>query len=91
MITPSFPLATARRALPNLDLDFTAASLDARVTVTRANNTATVINSSGVIAVVNANLPRFDHDSVALTCKGLLIEASRTNALLNSLVDGTTV
>jgi hypothetical protein len=65
-------------------LDFTTASLDSRVTVTRALDTATAINSSGFIAVVNANLPRFDYDSVTLACKGLLIEEARTNLTLNS-------
>lgn len=89
MITPSFALTATERVLPKLALDFTTASLDARVTITRANNTATAINSSGVIAVVNANLPRFDYDPSTLVCKGLLIEESRTNALVNSLVDGT--
>lgn len=74
---------------PDISLDFTTAALDPRVSVTRANNTATAINSSGVIAIVNANLPRFDYDPVTLACKGLLIEESRTNALLNSLIDGT--
>jgi hypothetical protein len=89
MITPAYSPTATERVLPRLALDFTTASLDARVTVTRANNTATAINASGVIALVNANLPRFDYDPVSLTCKGLLIEESRTNALLNSLVNGT--
>lgn len=79
MITPAYAPTATERVLPRLALDFTTASLDARVTVTRALNTATAINSSGVIAAVNANLPRFDYDPVALTCKGLLIEEARTN------------
>jgi hypothetical protein len=65
-------------------LDFTTASLDPRVTVTRALNTATVINSSGLIATVNADLPRFDYDPSTLACKGLLIEESRINRILYS-------
>jgi hypothetical protein len=66
-------------------LDFTTASLDARVTVTRALNTATAVNSSGYIAAVNANLPRFDYNPTApITCKGLLIEESRANLFLQS-------
>ncbi len=65
-------------------LDFTTASLDSRVTVTRALNTATAINSSGFVAVVNANLPRFDYNPVTLACKGLLIEEARTNILTYS-------
>jgi hypothetical protein len=65
-------------------LDFTTGVLDSRVTVTRALNTATAINSSGFIAIVNANLPRFDYDPVTLAPKGLLIEESRTNILTYS-------
>lgn len=89
MITPSFALTATERVLPNLALDFTTASLDSRVTFTRTGNTATVINSSGYIAPINANLPRFDYSPVTLACNGLLIEEARTNVLANSLIDGT--
>jgi hypothetical protein len=65
-------------------LDFTTGVLDPRVTVTRALNTATRINSSGFIETVNADLPRFDYDSVTLSPKGLLIEETRINILPNS-------
>jgi hypothetical protein len=89
MITPSFALTATERVLPRMALDFTTASLDSRVTFTRTGNTATVTNSSGVIVGINADLPRFDFDPTTLVCKGLLIEEARTNALLNSLIDGT--
>jgi hypothetical protein len=89
MITPSFALTATERVLPRLALDFTTATLDSRVTLTRTGNTATVTNSSGVIAAINANLPRFDFNPTTLVCNGLLIEDSRTNLLLNSLLDGT--
>ena len=89
MITPSFGLTATERVLPRLALDLTTASLDARVTFTRTGDTATVVNSSGVIVGINANLPRFDYDPTTLVCKGLLIEEERTNLLLNSLIDGT--
>lgn len=79
MITPAFALTATERVLPKLALDFTTASLDARVTITRAGNTATRVNSSGVIETVNANLPRFDYDPIAKTCKGLLVEEARVN------------
>lgn len=79
MITPSFSITATERVLPSMALNFTTASLDSRVTFTRSGNTATVINSSGLIAPINANLPRFDFDPIALTCKGLLIEEARTN------------
>jgi hypothetical protein len=91
MITPGFSLTATERVLPRLALDFTTATLDPRVTFTRAANTATVTNSSGLVATVNANLPRFDYDPITLACKGLLIEEARTNICLNSqnLVGGS--
>lgn len=84
MITPTFSLTATERVLPRLALDFTTASLDSRVTFTRTGNTATNTNSSGFVVPINADLPRFDFDAVALTCKGLLIEESRTNLCLYS-------
>lgn len=84
MITPSFNLTATERVLPRLALDFTTASLDSRVTFTRTGNTATVVNSSGLVAPINANLPRFDFDPITLACKGLLIEEARTNLILQS-------
>jgi hypothetical protein len=65
-------------------LDFTTGVLDSRVTITRALNTATCVNSSGLIEIVNANLPRFDYDPVTLAPKGLLIEEQRANLVLYS-------
>lgn len=84
MITPSFSLTATERVLPKLALDFTTASLDPRITFTRAGDTATVVNSTGLIEGVLANTPRFDYDPITLVCKGLLIEEARTNLLLNS-------
>ena len=91
MITPAFPLTAPGRVLPKLALDFTTAALDPRVTFTRAANTATVINSSGVIVAANADVPRFDYNPTTLVCRGLLIESARSNELLNSLIDGTSL
>ena len=79
MITPAYAPTATERVLPRLALDFTTGVLDPRVTVTRALDTATRVNSSGLIASVNANLPRFDYDPVTLAPKGLLIEEARTN------------
>lgn len=90
MITPSFGLTATERVLPRMALDFTTASLDSRVTFTRTGNTATVVNSSGYIAPINADLPRFDFNPVTLACKGLLIEESRTNTLTDSETFSTT-
>jgi hypothetical protein len=75
MINPIFAGSTP----PLVALDFLAGSLDNRVAVSRALNTATRINKSGYIEVVNANLPRFDYDPGTLSPRGLLIEESRTN------------
>lgn len=88
MITPAYALTATERVLPRLALDFTTASLDARVTVTRALNTATRTNASGNIEIVNANLPRFDFNPSTLVCNGLLVEEARTNLLQNSLING---
>jgi len=66
---------------PTLALSFTTGVLDPRITLTRSSNTATAINANGDIAVVNANLPRFDYDPITLACKGLLVEETRTNVL----------
>lgn len=52
-------------------------------TVARASNTATVINSSGLIATVNANLARYDYN-LAGVLQGLLVEPAATNVLLNT-------
>lgn len=84
MIQPSYSLTATERVLPRLALDFTTASLDPRVTVTRSLDTATRVNSSGYIEMVNANLPRFDYDPVSQISKGLLIEESRANLLTYS-------
>ena len=71
----------------SLDLQFAAdKTLTARKgptpVFTRAS-TATFVGSNGLIQSAN-NEPRFDHDPVTLACKGLLIEESRTNFVLNS-------
>lgn len=89
MITPGYASTATERVLPRLFLDFTTAVTDARVVTTRANNTATRTNPSGTIELVNANLARYDFDPVTLVCKGQLIEESRINLLLNSLINGT--
>jgi hypothetical protein len=84
MITPSFSLTATERVLPKLALDFTTASLDPRVTFTRAGNTATYFNSLGVLTNALADQPRFDFNPVSLVCKGLLIEETRTNKIVYS-------
>lgn len=84
MITPAYAPTATERVLPRLALDFTTGVLDPRVTVARALNTATRVNSSGLVEIVNADLPRFDYDPVTQAPNGLLIEEARTNNLLYS-------
>lgn len=81
MITPGYSITATERIIPRLALDFTTGALDSRVTVTRALNTATCVNSSGYVEIVNANLPRFDHNPATLARRGLLIELTRSNLL----------
>jgi len=90
MITPAYSPTATERVLPRMALDFTTGVLDSRVTVTRALNTATRVNSSGYIEIVNSNLPRFDYDPITLAPKGLLIEEARTNSVLQSETFSTT-
>jgi hypothetical protein len=45
---------------------------------------ATVVNFQGLIEVVPANTPRFDHNLVTLAPKGLLLEEARTNLLTST-------
>jgi hypothetical protein len=86
MITPSYPLTAAQQVAPKLNLDFTSAVLDPRITLTRAAATATRFNSDGEIEVMSADTARFDHDPITKVCKGLLIEEARTNLYTNSFI-----
>ena len=53
------------------------------ISVSRAS-AANYFNSAGVLTSAAVDEPRFDHDPVTLASKGLLVEVSRTNLLLNS-------
>lgn len=84
-----------RRALlsggtpPSLDLRFTAGGgLDPRITFTRAS-AGSYFDYTGTLQSAATNVARFDYDPVTLAARGLLIEESRTNLLLNSAVLGT--
>lgn len=77
---------------PSLILDFPARTyavddqrktLAQTLTFTRAG-TATYFGSDGLLKIAAANEARFDYDPVTLQPRGLLIEGSRTNVLLNS-------
>lgn len=73
---------TARRGGPPA-WDFTGGTLPAGVTFTRAGS-ATYFDAAGVLQTAAADVPRFDHDPVTLQPRGLLVEPSATNRLLNS-------
>jgi hypothetical protein len=68
--------------VPALDLDFiTSETPDPRITFSGGAN-GTRVNAAGLI--VAASAPRYDYDPVTHEAKGLLIEESRTNYLIQS-------
>jgi hypothetical protein len=69
---------------PRLSLNFLTPVLDPIVTFVRANATATRVNNSGIIEIVDSDTPRFDYDPATLTALGLLIEESRGNLIVYS-------
>jgi hypothetical protein len=71
---------------PTLNLNFAGSKiLDPRITFTRTSS-GTRTNSQGLIEVVPANYPRFDHRYVngEIESLGLLVEESRVNYALRS-------
>jgi hypothetical protein len=74
---------------PSLTLDFANNGADARLTTVRAAGGATTFDVSGALVVSAANTQRIDFDSVTHAARGLLVEESRTNLLLNSGVLAT--
>ena len=66
-----------------LSLDFTTGVLDPRLTFTRST-TGTYINNSGYVTSAAINAPRFDYDPITRTPRGLLIEGSSINYMLES-------
>ena len=73
---------------PSLNLNFARSkTLDPRITFSRTT-TATRVNEQGLVEVVSADIPRFDHEYDASTgvvkSLGLLVEEQRTNFILNS-------
>ena len=69
---------------PSLSLNFASSrTLDPRITFTRTSS-ATCVGPNGLLRVVSANEPRFDHNPVTGESLGLLVEEQRTNLLLRS-------
>jgi len=77
-------------SVPVLDLDFTAGALPTEVAFTRGS-VATFVNASGLIEQVSGDTPRFHYDPITHECRGILVEEQRTNLLLNSLLNGTSL
>lgn len=72
---------------PALNLNFLTGVLDGRITYTGGNGS--FFDSAGALTAATTNVARFDYDPVALLPRGLLLEESRTNLLLNSAVLST--
>jgi hypothetical protein len=69
---------------PTLNLNFLKRKrLDPRINFTRTS-TATYTSANGTLMTAAANTARFDYDPITLTNKGLLIESSRVNYMLQS-------
>ena len=76
---------------PTLDLNFAAVKkLDSRITYYRTGP-ASYVDEYGLVQCVGANTPRFDHDPLTGECKGLLVEASRTNMFAGTSNMGTSI
>jgi len=70
-----------------LSLDFTTGVLDPRITFTRATGSGiqtgpTYVGSNQLIQYATTNQPRFDYDLTTGVAKGLLIETTATNLIV---------
>lgn len=74
--------------IPTFTADFTSGTPVAGLTFTRASS-ATYFDSTGTLQTAGTNVPRYDYDPTTLLLRGLLLEDSRTNFLLNSLTPVT--
>jgi len=73
---------------PSLNLNFARSkTLDPRITFSRTS-TATRVNEQGLVEVMSADIPRFDHkyENGVVKSLGLLVEEQRTNVLEQSVV-----
>lgn len=66
-----------------VDLISASGTLDRSLTVSRASS-GTYFDRNGVMRTAGNDVPRLDYDPVTRQFRGLLIEESRTNLLLNS-------
>jgi len=76
---------------PTLNLNFIgSASLDSRITFTRASS-ATYFDSTGALQTASNDVARLDCNPSTLAPRGLLIEEQRTNSIRNNSAGGATV
>jgi len=71
---------------PSLNLNFARSkTLDPRITFSRTS-TATRVNEQGLVEVVSADIPRFDHEyeNGVIKSLGLLVEEQRSNLITYS-------
>lgn len=78
--------APTRQTLrPSLNLDFVnSQTVDPRVTFSRSS-VATYVAKTGYIKTASIDEPRIEFDPVTKECKGLLLEETRTNLILNGI------
>jgi hypothetical protein len=72
------------KAIPKTTFDFLSGALDPRITFARSAATATLVNASGYIEAVLADVPRFDYNPMSKSLRGILIEGDSTNVLPRS-------
>ncbi len=78
----SFASSTLK-SVRDVFLQFAGGAMPAGVSFTRASQ-ASFWDAAGNLSIAPLDTPRFDHDPVTLGARGLLIEASASNLLLNS-------
>ncbi len=87
-LSPTHIAAPPTNELDNHILNGVSFVVPAPITFTRSAfaraSITTRVNEQGLIEVVPADTPRFDHDSITLAPKGLLLEVERRNLLIRS-------
>jgi hypothetical protein len=87
VVSPSHiaaPAMAPTTAVSNKIPFITPASISFLIPLFVQASIASIVNFQGLIEVFPTNTPRFDHDPVTLTPKGLLLEEARTNSMIRS-------